>query len=89
MRKETIIKQIDDRVQSAKTKKYSLWYCGITADPDTRKEQHENAGENVKHWKHWQADSEQDARDIEDHFHKKGMKGEGGGGKNPTWVYIF
>jgi hypothetical protein len=37
----------------------------------------------------WQADSEGIARDVEKYFLGKGMKGDTGGGENPTYVYIF
>lgn len=68
---------------------YSIWTIGITNDPERRKNEHENEGENVTHWSHWRADSESIARKVEGHFLDKGMKGGGGGGENPRYVYVF
>jgi len=83
--KSTIMSEIESRVQSAKTKKYSIWTIGVTDDPQTRKQKHDDP----KYWMQWNADSEQDARDIESHFIDKGMKGGTGGGGSADWVYIF
>lgn len=85
MDKDSIIDAIDKRVKSTEKKKYSIWTIGITNDPERRKGEHNNP----KYWMDWKADSEQDARDIEEHFKKKEMKGGLGGGGNPTHVYIF
>ena len=68
---------------------YSIWTIGITNDPERRKNEHENEGRNVTHWSHWSADSESIARKVETHFLDKGMKGGGGGGENPRYVYVF
>ena len=68
---------------------YSAWTVGITNDPTRRKEEHQNAGKSVSSWKHWKADSEAIARDVEKYFLDKGMKGGGGGGDKPTFVYVF
>ncbi len=83
--KSTIISEIDYRVNNVKTPDYSAWTIGVTDQPATRKHQHDDP----KHWMQWNADSEQDARDIETHFKNKGMKGGTGGRGNADWVYIF
>lgn len=85
MEKSQIVGAIEDRVMRAKTKKYSIWTIGITANPDERRNKHGNP----EHWMHWKSNSESDARDIEKHFLDKGMKGETGGGERPIYVYIF
>ena len=85
MSKSGIVAAIDDRVNRAKSKKYSIWTVGITNNLERRKGEHDNP----KYWTGWKADSERDARDIEKHFIDKGMKGDTGGGDNPTFVYIF
>jgi len=64
---------------------YSSWTIGITDDPDRRKGEHGNP----KYWHEWKAHSEQIARNVEAYFQGKGMKGGGGGGDHPNWVYIF
>lgn len=68
---------------------YSIWTIGITNDPERRKSEHESDGENVDYWSQWKADSESIARDVEEYFLNKGMKGGGGGGEKPTYVYVF
>jgi hypothetical protein len=85
MNASQIVAAIEQRVASAKDKRYSIWTIGITADPERRKNEHGNP----KYWMQWQADSEGIARDIEKYFLDKGMKGDTGGGENPTYVYIF
>ena len=68
---------------------YSIWTVGITDDLVRRKGEHETAGENVKYWHDWKADTETIARSVESYFIDKGMKGGAGGGDHPTYVYIF
>ena len=68
---------------------YSVQTIGITADPDKRRQQHANNNKNVSNWKTWQADSEEIARAVEKHFLDHDMKGDTGGGNNPTHVYVF
>jgi hypothetical protein len=67
----------------------NIWIIGITNDPERRKSEHQADGKHVNFWKHWRADSESIARDVEKHFLDKGMKGGGGGGDNPRYIYIF
>lgn len=90
MDKETIMKEIEARVMSENHKDHKLWTIGVTDDPDTRKDQHKSDGKNVDWWKAWRADSEDDARAIEDFYlKKKGMKGGPGGPGTADYVYIF
>jgi hypothetical protein len=86
MTKQDIIKAIEDKRGSIS---YGSWTIGVTDDPETRKQQHENDGKNVSAWKHWKTDSEQIGRDVEAYFLEKGMKGGGGGGGKAGYVYIF
>jgi hypothetical protein len=84
----------ETQIKSAIEKKrgstpYAIWTIGITNDPERRKNEHKSEGKNVTHWSHWYADSESIARRVEDHFLNKGMKGGGGGGENPRYVYVF
>ena len=64
---------------------YSVWTIGITDDPERRKKEHNNPVP----WYHWRADTEAIARRVEKYFLDKGMKGAGGGGESPNYVYIF
>jgi len=87
---ENEIKQaIEKKVKNAKKVDYSIWYIGITEDPDRRKREHEDEGKNTKFWIQWKADTETIARNVEEYFIDKGMKGGTGGGENPTYVYVF
>jgi hypothetical protein len=69
----------------AKATHYSAWTIGITNDPQRRRGEHGNP----KIWYHWKADSERIARNVEEYFIKKGMKGATGGGERSIYVYIF
>ncbi len=98
MNKDTIISQINDKVDNTgienkpnltRKEKYPYWYIGITDDPDRRKQEHIDNKKNVKFWTEWPVDNEDDAGEIEKHFHDLRMKGSGGGSKNPTHVYIY
>lgn len=89
MNKDTIKKEIEARVMSENHKDYKYWTVGVTDDPGRRKGEHENDGKKVDWWKAWDADSEDDAREIEGHYKDKGMKGGEGGRGNADFVYIF
>ena len=64
---------------------FQEWTVGITAEPEERKVTHGSPDT----WQQWEADSEEDARNIEVFLLKQDMKGGTGGGKNPRYVYIF
>lgn len=68
---------------------YSYWIIGITDDPERRKGEQEADGKNVKYWHSWKADSELIARNVEQRFLDKGMKGGTGGGLHHIYVYIY
>ena len=80
MKKMEIIKTIEKIVSN-----YAAWTIGITDDPKRRKIQHNSPA----CWREWEADTEAIARNVEKHFLDKGMKGGGGGGDHPNYVYIF
>ncbi|MCU0444285.1 MAG: hypothetical protein MUE85_05155 [Microscillaceae bacterium] len=91
--KQSIISEIEQYIRSksflpAFLFRYSAWYCGITSD----KEQNSTRHKKPKHHKFFKCTSEKIAREIEIHFHEKGMKGSSGGGtanRNVDIVYIF
>ena len=89
MDKSRIISEIKDRISRSKTEDYSTWTMGITNTPKIRKDQHDNEGKDVKHWKDWSTDNEKDGKDIEEYFLDKGMKGDAGGRGYASYVYIF
>lgn len=63
----------------------SNWTIGVTDDPVHRKAEHGNPSG----WRHWDADTETAARNVESYFIAKGMKGGTGGGGRADYVYIF
>ena len=69
------------------------WYVGITNNPSVRKTRHEYEKQlTALYFKSWEADTKANAREIEMHFHKLGMKekdSEGGTKPNSTMVYVF
>lgn len=69
----------------AKVTHFSAWIIGVTDDPERRRREHGNPSV----WYHWDADSEQVARNVEDYFLDEGMKGAPGGGGRADYVYIF
>ena len=89
MASEQVIKDAIERKRGSLS--YGSWTIGITNDPKRRREEHNAEGKNTSAWSHWEADSESIARNVEQYFLNKGMKGGAGGGSSPTprWVYIF
>lgn len=88
MDKSRIISEIESRVKNSERVDYTPWTVGISDTPKVRKDQHDNDGKDIGHWKDWSIDSEKDGRDIEEYFLGKGMKGDAGGG-SAGYVYIF
>ena len=80
MSKSEIIEAIEKSVSN-----YLAWTIGITDAPKRRKSEQGNP----RYWRYWKADTETIARNVEKHFLYKGMKGGGGGGDHPTFVYMF
>ncbi len=87
--KREIVQAIIKRVGEAETVNYGLWRIGLTHDHTERWE----GWEKPKFWLYWQADSLDDAQEVEAFFiHEKGMQGGTGGDLSPhktVFVYIF
>jgi len=64
---------------------YSYWTIGVTDNPVRSRGEHRNPDA----WHDWNADTEQEARNVEAYFIAKGMKGATGGGGRADYVYIF
>ena len=80
---------VENKPNLTLSEKYAYWAIGITNNLERRKKEHESDGKNVTCWNGWPADTDDIARTVENHFLKYEMKGSGGGGTNPTYVYIF
>ena len=89
MKKSRIIFEIERKVSTERKIDYSTWIMGVTDTPKIRKDQHDNDGKDVKHWKDWSIDSEKDGRDIEEYFLDKGMNGDTGVRGSASYVYVF
>lgn len=82
-----ILAEISSRV---KDYSYNQLYCGITSDIDSRVHGDHKVPEKGDTFLAVLADSNKIARDAEDYFHKKGMKGDSGGGdSNTRYVYVY
>lgn len=82
MASEATIKQ---EIESIVGGNYSIWTIGVTDNPTRRRQEHGNPS----YWRHWNADTEQAARNVETYFLAKGMKGGSGGAGRADYVYIF
>jgi hypothetical protein len=87
--KTTIMAAIERKVGD----RYSLYRIGLTHDVGERKKYwKETEKENVDCWADWEADSLENAQDIEAHFISNGMKGGTGGdlsSRKTVYVYVF
>lgn len=69
---------------------YSEWYCGIASDPRERLFTVHLVDERYGAWIYRDCGNDATARRVEEHFHKKGCKGAGGGGDGGTrFVYAY
>ena len=81
MASESAIKAAIEQIVSS----CSNWTIGVTDNPSRRRSEHSDP----PGWRHWDADTEQAARNVESYFIGKGMKGSGGGPGRADYVYIF
>ncbi len=63
----------------------SVWTVGVTDNPNRRRVEHNSPAV----WYHWGADTERIARNVEEYFVARGMKGNTGGDGGADYVYIF
>jgi len=90
-----IIGEIEKHLSDCDTKiRYTNWYIGITNDATRRKTQHIKSKKltDLVYFKHWDAESKEQAAIIERYFQDKGMldkKGTGGANDYSKYVYVF
>lgn len=84
----SIASRIEALVQH-RNRPYGEWTIGVTDNPARRRSEHENARGKAEWWSEWNADSEQAARSVEQHFLNKGMKGGAGGPGRADYVYVL
>jgi len=81
---------IDDVTNHFKGKVYKDCYVGITSDVDSRLFGDHNVSKEKGHWIYRPTSSDNEAREIEQHFLDKGMDGgSGGGGEDSKIVYAY
>jgi hypothetical protein len=71
---------------------YSIWRIGLTHDWAKRKKEWKDDGKTVDSWSCWEADSLDDAQNLEAYFIALGMKGGTGGNlssRQTVYVYVF
>ena len=78
-------KYIIRQVKDITTGKYTKWQIGLTGEPLNRKAQLGNP----LTWLHWKADSEQEARNVEQFFLDKGLQGTGATHWPGLYVFIL
>jgi hypothetical protein len=75
------------------TTSLDVWRIGLTRDPAERKRSwEETENQNVNSWADWEADSLEEAQDIERVFIKNGMNGGAREELSPqdrVFVYVF
>lgn len=88
MDKHQIIAEIEAYIAS-RGPPGSSWVVGVTDDPDRRRDEHRREGHSTSRWRHWPADTEDDARAAERYFSNGGTQGNPGGPGNASYVYAF
>ena len=73
---------------------HSLWYCGITNDPDARNKGHKSANKEEPYaWKEWNAKSRRIAEAIETYCHNtlkmKDKDTKGGSAEDSKYIYVY
>ena len=68
---------------------YAQWTIGVTDNPDQRRRTHESENKDTRRWSVWDANTEDEARDVERHFIGLGMQGGTGGRGRADYVYVF
>ena len=81
------IKQHLEKCMDSYNPGYSLWYCGITNDPNERKKEHKYPD----FFKYWDAFTMTDAHKIEIEISQLGMTNNQKGGvhKGSKYIYVF
>jgi len=81
-----IMNEIEDRVKNANVINYSVWCIGVTSSPSECKKLHNQP----PHFKSWDVNSPELAREIKNTYIENGMKEAfGGNGNSPDHVFIF
>ena len=85
MKASEIISEIDELVKSQTDGVYSKWRIGRANDVEESKTQHGNPDS----WLDWDADTVEDAIQVESYFVENGMRLEGAGYGDADFIYVF
>lgn len=87
---ETIVTEMQEHLARSGKKYYSDFYIGITNDVERRMFQEHNVPKDKNWWIYRTAQSAEEARKVEAHFLKLGMRGDKGGGDSTSnIVYCY
>ena len=87
---QTIVDEINDRLSKSGRRYYSDFYIGITNDVERRLFNEHNVSKDNAWWIYRTATDSGTAREVEDYFLEKGMRGNKGGGDNTSnIVYCY
>ena len=87
---QTIVNDINDHLSKSGKRYYSDFYIGITNDVVHRLFREHNVAKEKAWWIYRTAINSDTAREVEDYFLKKGMRGDNGGGNDASnIVYCY
>lgn len=95
MKKSSIKSQITKHIKSSmgsENPRYKGWYVGITNNLERRKAEHRINVLGIKFWKTFEAESMENANEIEAYFNEKGTSNrpsKNGAVNNSKFVYAF
>lgn len=87
---QTIVNEINDHLAKSGRRYYSDFYIGITNDVDRRMFSEHNVPREKTWWIYRTASDSDVARQVENYFLRKGMRGgKGGGDETSNIVYCY
>jgi hypothetical protein len=87
---ETIVNEMQEHLTKSGKRHYSDFYVGITNDVERRMFKEHNVPKENAWWIYRTAENSDIAREVEDHFLRKGMRGnDGGGNDTSSIVYCY
>lgn len=88
---KTIVGEINSHLAKSGRRYYSDFYIGITNDVERRMFREHNVSKENTWWIYRTANNSSIAQDVENHFLKKGMRGnkDGGGDETTNIVYCY
>lgn len=86
----TIIQDIDNHIKNSGRRYYSDFYVGISNDAERRLFNEHHVKRDGSWWIYRTAEDAKIARDVEQYYMKRGMRGDSGGGNiDSNMVYCY